>query len=352
MPSELLLKIMESCATVSDLSNLSRTSQRLHAVYKRHQRSILASVCDNHFGPLDLAVPMTRHRLGPREDIPTPITHSEIQELVYHDRLVTQQFERTYAENHLIPGTCLTDIQKRRLRSGLYRISIFLDRFQRLHFFPDVKCDFGIPDDDGDDDYNGNGDGDPKDQEPRGTIAQEVPEYAKWLMALSTDELLELEDTRLLIVQVMRNLYPRGYRSDIQTWINRLPYSILQSSLNTMNPMYIAHILQCPEDSDLKDDELNALTEENQAFLDEAIWCTLRLRRRGVKAGYGYLVREEGREAAEVDDMEDFSSGNQVVLLEETLLGMPMEEAYEALIGFLMNADAGVPVVDSGNFDF
>lgn len=326
---------MESCATVSDLSNLSRASQRLHAVYKRHQKPTLASVCDNHFGPLDLAVSMTRHRLGPREDIPTPITHEEIQALVYHDRLVTRQFERTYAENHLLPGTRLTDIQKRRLRSGLYRISIFLDRFQRLQFFPDVKCDFGIPDDDDDDDEDDN-----FKEEPRGAIAQEQPEYAKWLMALSTDELLELEDTRLLIVQVMRNLYPRGYRSDIQTWINRLPYSILQSSLNTMNPMYIAYILQCPEDSDLKDDELNALTDENQAFLDEAIWCTLRLRRRGVKAGYGYLVREEGSEAAEVDDMEDFEPGNQVVLLEEALLGMPIEEAYESLIGFLINADA------------
>lgn len=344
MPSELLLKIMESCATVSDLSNLSRTCQHLHAVYKLHQKPTLTSVCDNHFGPLDLAVSMTRYRLGPREDIPTPITHSEIQALVCHDRMVTRQFERTYAEHHLAPGARLTDIQKRRLRSGLYRISIFLDRFQRLQFFPDVKCDFGIPDDD-----DANFREEEEEEKPRRPVIQELPEYAKWLMELSTDELLELEDTRLLIVQVMRNLYPRGYRSDIQTWINRLPYSILQSSLNTMNPMYIAHILQCPKDSDLKDDELNALTEENQAFLDEAIWCTLRLRRRGVKAGYGYLVRGE---AAEAEDMEDFKPGNQIVMLEEALLGMPMEEAYEALIEFLMNADAGVPAGDSSDFDF
>lgn len=289
---------------------------------------------------------MTRHRLSPREDVPTPITHSEIQALVYHDRLVTQQFERTYMEQHLAPGTDLTDIQKRRLRTGLYRISIFLDRFQRLQFFPDVKRDFGIPDDDDDDHFR---------EEPREPTAQEPPAYAKWLMALSTDELLELEDTRLLIVEAMRSLYPRGYRSDIQTWINRLPYSTLQSSLNTMNPMHIAYILQYPEDSDLKDDELNALSEENQAFLDEAIWCTLRLRRRGVKTGYGYLVREDGGETAGVEDMEDFEPGDEAVMLEEALLGMPMEEAYEALIGFLMNANSdttGAPDSDSGDFNF
>lgn len=349
LPSELILKVMESCETVGDLFHLSRSSRLLRAVYKAHQTSTLASVCDNHFGPVDLALSMTRHRLGPREDVATAISHCEMQELVYHDRMVTRQFEQAYVKQHLAPGEGLTTIQKRRLRTGLYRISIFLDRFQRLQFFPDVKRDFGIPDED--DDLT-------EDDSRVPVIQQELPAYARWLMALSTDELLELEDVRLLIVETMRSLYPRGYRSDIQTWINRLPYSILQSSLNTMNPMHIAYILQYPEDSDLKDDELNALTEENQAFLDEAIWCALRLRKRGVKTGYGYLVRVESENPnPEVDDTEDFEPGDEAVMLEEALLGMPMEEAYEALIGFLMmNADSGTvgaPISgDSDDFDF
>lgn len=345
LPSELILKVMESCETVSDLFHLSRSCRLLRAVYRTHQTSTLAAVCDNHFGPLDLAVSMTRHRLGPRDDIPTPMNHSEIKELVYHDRMVTRQFERAYVKQHLSPGEKLTTVQKRRLRTGLYRISIFLDRFQHLQFSPEVKCDFGIPDEDGDE------------QEPP-VAPQNPPLYAKWLMALSTDELLELEDVRLLIVEALRSLYPRGYRSDIQTWINRLPYSILQSSLNTMNPMHIAYMLQYPKDSGLKDDELNSLTEENQAFLDEAIWCTLRLRKRGVKTGYGYLIRGESSSPAPViDDREDFDPGDEPVMLEEALLGLPMEEAYEALIGFLMmNADTGVagaPISgDSDDSDF
>lgn len=349
MPSELILKVMESCETVGDLFHLSRSCRLLRAVYITHQTSTLAAVCDNHFGPLDLAVSMTRHRLGPREDIPTPMNHSELKELVYHDRMVTRQFERAYVKQHLSPGGELTAIQKRRLRTGLYRISIFLDRFQRLQLFPEVRCDFGIPDEDDADD----------EKESRVPVVQhEPPLYAKWLMALSTDELLELEDVRLLIVEAMLSLYPRGYRSDIQTWVNRLPYSILQSSLNTMNPMHIAYMLQYPEDSELKDDELNALTEENQAFLDEAIWCTLRLRRRGVKAGYGYLVRGESEGPVPVvDDTEDFKSPGEAVMLEEALLGLPMEEAYEALIGFMMmNADTGAvgaPISgDSEDSDF
>lgn len=349
MPSELVLKVMESCETVGDLFHLSRSCRLLRAVYITHQTSTLAAVCDNHFGPLDLAVSMTRHRLGPREDVPTPMNHSELKELVYHDRMVTRQFERAYVKQHLAPGGELTAIQKRRLRTGLYRISIFLDRFQRLQLFPEVRCDFGILDEDDPDD----------EKESRvPAVQQEPPLYAKWLMALSTDELLELEDVRLLIVEAMLSLYPRGYRSDIQTWVNRLPYSILQSSLNTMNPMHIAYMLQYPEDLDLKDDELNALTEENQAFLDEAIWCTLRLRRRGVKAGYGYLVRGESEGPAPViDDREDFQSPDEAVMLEEALLGLPMEEAYEALIGFMMmNADTGAvgaPISgDSEDSDF
>lgn len=346
MPSELILKVMESCETVGDLFHLSRSCRLLSAIYKAHQTSTLASVCDNHFGPVDLAVSMTRHRLGPRDDVATPMDNCEMQALVYHDRMVTRQFERAYVKQHLVPGGQLTAIQKRRLRTGLYRVSIFLDRFQRLQFFPDAKRDFGILDED--DELT--------EEESRvPVVQQELPLYARWLMALSTDELLELEDVRLLIIKTMRSLYPCGYRSDIQTWINHLPYSILQSSLNTMNPMHIAYILQYPEDSNLKDDELNALMEENQAFLDEAIWCALRLRKRGVGTGYGYLVRGEGKGPdTVVGRTEEFKPGETV---KQPLLGMPIEEAFEDLVGFLMmNADSGTvgaPISgDSDDSDF
>lgn len=126
---------------------------------------------ENHFGPLVLAVSMIHHRLGPQDDVATPMSYSETQELVCYER-VTRQFQKAYAQQRLEPGETLTDTQMRRLRVGLYRISIFLDRFQRLHFSPDVRRDFGI--------------------------------YAKWLMALSTDDLLELGDTRLLVAEVLR----------------------------------------------------------------------------------------------------------------------------------------------------
>lgn len=162
----------------------------------------------------------------------------------------------------------------RRLRVGLYRISIFLDRFQRLHFSPNVRRDVGIHSNE-----------ESNDDEPDDPVADEPPAYAKWLMALSADDLLELEDTRLLVAEVLRSLYHPNYRTKRPTWANGLPYSVLQSSLNTMNPLSIAYLLKDPSNIELKNDKLNPLTEENQAFLDGAIWCALRLRGRGIRAG-------------------------------------------------------------------
>lgn len=60
--------------------------------------------------------------------------------------------------------------------------------------------------------------------------------------------------------------------------------------------------------------------------------------------GKGYLIRRDEAGGYESEDFWDFGPGDEARMIGETLLDMPMEDDYEALIAILTtNASAGGP---------
>ncbi|KAK2839176.1 hypothetical protein FQN49_006397, partial [Arthroderma sp. PD_2] len=181
-PTELLLQIFQSCASIADVLNLALTCRRFHGIFASSQKlPLLAFAAEAEYGPLkDIIQLVTQNSSQPAHMIrEAPLSINLLQQIVAVGR-VAKKWEEIYPVKKwkvdFEDRRLLTDDERHTLRRAIYRLWLYSRAFHNPLYPRASRAVPGV-----------------------------VRERAELLHNWSTSELAEMEDTRLVIREVVQN---------------------------------------------------------------------------------------------------------------------------------------------------
>ncbi|KAF3479825.1 F-box domain-containing protein [Arthroderma uncinatum] len=181
-PTELLLQIFQSCTSIADVLNLALTCRRFHGIFASSQKlPLLAYAAEAEYGPLkDIIQLVTQNSSQPAHMIrEAPLSMNLLQQIVAVGR-VAKKWEEIYPVKKwkidFEDRRLLTDDERYTLRRAIYRLWLYSRSFHSPFYPRASRAVLGV-----------------------------VRERAELLHNWSTGELAEMEDTRLVIREVVQN---------------------------------------------------------------------------------------------------------------------------------------------------
>lgn len=182
LPTELVLQIFRSCASIADVLHLSLTCRRFHQVFTGSQKlTILAHAAEAEYGPMnDIIQLVTQNASQPAHIMrEAPMSLGLLVQVVevghvakkWEEIYPLKKWKINYEDRRL-----LTDVERRCLRRAIYRLWLYCRAFHSPYY-------------------------------PRMSrlAPPTVRERAELLHNWSTLELAEIEDARLVVRDVVQN---------------------------------------------------------------------------------------------------------------------------------------------------
>lgn len=210
LATELLLHIFRSCASVSDVINLSSSCRRFRHVFNQSNKlQTLTDLVELEFGPLeDLIQIVTQNSSQPAHLIRTATINIALLEQAVKIGRIAQKWEVIYPvkkwKADYEDRRSLTGEECYRLRRALYRLWLYHRAFH-IHLYDRFSRD----------------------------LRHIITERAQLLHNWSTTELAEIEDLRLIICDVVRNHICPSNSAIQRKFCKRYPGNSHQLTFNT-----------------------------------------------------------------------------------------------------------------------
>ncbi|KAI9833978.1 MAG: hypothetical protein M1826_005883 [Phylliscum demangeonii] len=182
LPTELVLHVFRACNSVGDVLSLAATCRRFHQVCGPSRRlSILLSAAEEEYGPLDDARQLVTHNDAQPAHVRRHVSSSFalLKQLMAVGR-VARKWEEVYPlrrwKYDFEDRRLLTSLERRRLRRAIYRLWLYAKAFHNRHH-PRLS------------------------RLTRAVVMERTALLHNW----STQELVEMEDVRLVIRDMLEN---------------------------------------------------------------------------------------------------------------------------------------------------
>jgi len=182
LATELVLHVLQSCTSISDLLNLASTCRRFHKVLAASQRlPILFQAAEAQFGPLQDAVQLVTHNASQPAHLLRSVPSSlALLKQIFEVGRVAKKWEDIYPvkkwKHNFEDRRLLTSSERYRLRRAIYRLWLYSNAFHNRSY-------------------------------PRNTRMHRhvIQERAELLHNWNLAELAEIEDVREVLRDVLQN---------------------------------------------------------------------------------------------------------------------------------------------------